>query len=120
MSAALNPDTDSIVAQLTEKWLELDLEIRERMELKARVTTALIEFLPPGTQIGGQGGAIKIMAPINRFDPAKARALLPADVYASICTTEPSGKLAREVLSPETYDQLQRSTGEGFVRRVAG
>ena len=75
--------------------------------------------LQPGDEIKMQSGAgVRLVPGVQRFDPALAEQILPADLLASISQTHASAKMAANILPPALYDQCRKPAGNPYLKRL--
>ena len=118
------PDLCSPVTTLTLDWLDADLDVKEATERKAKIAAQLMAELKPGDEIKMQSGAgVRLVPGVQRFDPALAEEILPAELLALISRTTASAKMASALVSsgilpPALYDQCRKPAGDPYLKRL--
>lgn len=114
-----NPN-DSALEVLARRRLELTARRDELTETIEQVDAALMTLLQPGEAALIDGEPVWVVRSGNRrFNPDKAREVLPETLVASITVTETrlDAKTAKEILPPRLYDEVC-TEGRPFVAKA--
>lgn len=111
-------DTD-ILDGLVYDYLDACEAIDKHTTVKEQLAAQIIDLLG----VGGRrevapGVGVRVQAPPQRFDPAKAKAVLTDEQYQSICEAKPSSTLASKMLPGLLVDQCKTADGKSSLRRL--
>ena len=104
---------------LLTRWINLDQEIREKTEEKAKLSAEMAADMTPGDEVRlPDGGGVRLMPGVGQFSHDVAYTVLPADVFAHIAAPRASAQLARDFLPPALYDLCKKPPGDPYLRKI--
>jgi hypothetical protein len=120
-------DPDAVAAYANKKllddivndYLDTAAALEKYEARKKQIAEEIASILGPGKRHEvAPGVGVTVSAPMRRWDPVKARAVLTQEQYASICIQVPDRKQAEALLPGALVEQCLTADQRPFVRRM--